>query len=174
MAQSASERVRETGVSVRRKETVERGLARLLISRGLTLAVAESCTGGLIGQRITSVSGSSQYFAGGVISYSNDVKVRLLGVSAKVLESAGAVSRETAAAMAQGVRRLCRADIGVSCTGIAGPGGGTSAKPVGLVYIAVSGRRGGKVTGFRFCGNRAAIRRQASEQALKMVLINWK
>jgi PncC family amidohydrolase len=109
-----------------------------LRSRQLTLAVAESCTGGLLGDRITDVPGSSDYFLGGVLAYNNQVKQGLLGVRAETLETHGAVSAQCAAEMAQGVCRLLGSDAALSVTGIAGPGGGTAAKPVGLTYIHLS------------------------------------
>jgi nicotinamide-nucleotide amidase len=119
-------------------EGMEETVGRLLRERGLTLAVAESCTGGLIGHRVTDVPGSSAYFLLGVASYSNEAKEEVLGVSAETLRRFGAVSTEAAEEMAQGVRRVAGADIGVSTTGIAGPGGGTPEKPVGTVCIAVA------------------------------------
>src|SRR5690606_25849076 len=114
----------------------EEQLARLASAKGVTIATAESCTGGLVAHRITTVAGSSAYFIGGVVAYSNELKQSLLGVPAAILERHGAVSRQCALAMAQGVRLRTGADIGVSTTGIAGPGGATPTKPVGLVYIA--------------------------------------
>jgi len=119
-------------------EGMEETVGRLLKERGMTLAVAESCTGGLIGHRITDVPGSSAYFLLGVATYSNGAKERVLGVRADTLREHGAVSTQTAEEMAEGVRRLARADLGVSTTGIAGPGGGTEEKPVGTVCIAVA------------------------------------
>ena len=111
----------------------------LLVKHNCTVVTAESCTGGLIGSLITDVSGSSNYYLGGVISYANSVKQELLGVEAETLATVGAVSRETALQMARGVRRLLRADYALATTGIAGPTGGTADKPVGLVYIALVG-----------------------------------
>ncbi|HEX8672968.1 MAG TPA: competence/damage-inducible protein A [Longimicrobium sp.] len=119
-------------------EGMEETVGKLLKERGLTLAVAESCTGGLIGHRITDVPGSSAYFLLGVATYSNEAKERVLGVRADTLHEHGAVSTQTAEEMAEGVRRLAGADLGVSTTGIAGPGGGTEEKPVGTVCIAVA------------------------------------
>lgn len=109
-----------------------------LRQRGLSCAVAESCTGGLIGHLITSVAGSSDYFQGGIIAYSNDAKMRLLDVGQHILQSVGAVSPETATAMAKGARIALDADVGIASTGIAGPGGATARKPVGLIYLAVA------------------------------------
>jgi PncC family amidohydrolase len=111
----------------------------LLRARGATVATAESCTGGLIGHLLTNVSGSSDYYLGGVIAYSNDVKQNILRVQAGTLATVGAVSRETALQMAHGARRLLKADYALSTTGIAGPTGGTAGKPIGLVYIALAG-----------------------------------
>ena len=119
-------------------EGLEEAVGRLLAARGMTLAVAESCTGGRIGDRVTDVPGSSAYFVLGVAAYSNDAKMRILGVPADVLAAHGAVSAETAEAMAAGARRASGADIGLSTTGIAGPGGGTDDKPVGTVCIGLA------------------------------------
>jgi PncC family amidohydrolase len=117
----------------------EARLGPLLRAQGITVATAESCTGGLIGSLLTDISGSSDYYLGGVIAYSNQVKQALLGVQAKTLSIAGAVSQETAIQMAHGARRLLGTDYALSVTGIAGPTGGTPGKPVGLVYIALAG-----------------------------------
>jgi len=117
---------------------LEEEIIGLLVESGKMLAVAESCTGGLIGHRITQVSGSSAAFLGGVIAYHNSVKEKTLGVPADILEREGAVSEATALAMAEGVRRLLGADIGLAVTGIAGPTGGTEDRPVGLTYVALS------------------------------------
>jgi len=119
-------------------ELLEAVVGRLLSARGLTVATAESCTGGLIAHRLTNVAGSSAYLLGGAVSYSNGVKQNLLGVPAETLVTHGAVSEQTALAMARGARRLFGADVAVSSTGIAGPGGGTPQKPVGLVYVGLS------------------------------------
>ena len=117
-------------------QDLEEQVGELLSQRGWTLAVAESCTGGLLGHRITNVSGSSAYFEGGIISYSNEAKEAVLAVPREILIEHGAVSRETALAMARGARRVLGTDLAVSVTGIAGPGGATAEKPVGLAYIA--------------------------------------
>jgi nicotinamide-nucleotide amidase len=134
----------------------------------LKLAVAESCTGGMLGERLTSVPGSSDVFLGGVIAYHNDVKKQLLGVRAEDLERYGAVSEEVALQMAAGVRERTGADVGVSVTGIAGPGGGTAEKPVGLVWIAIHGSDA-KARRFHVVGDRAEIRQRAAQAALEMV-----
>jgi nicotinamide-nucleotide amidase len=135
---------------------------------GFTLAVAESCTGGMLGERITSIPGSSDVFLGGVIAYHNEVKRTLLGVRSEALERAGAVSEEVAIQMASGVRERLGADVGVSVTGIAGPGGGTAEKPVGLVWIAVHASEV-KARRFHVGGDRAEIRQRAAQAALEMV-----
>ncbi len=148
---------------------MEEIVGALLKQRGQTLAVAESCTGGLVGARVTNIAGSSDYFERGVVAYSNRSKTELLGVPADLIEKHGAVSREVAAAMAQGVRERTGADLGLSVTGIAGPGGGSEAKPVGLVYIALASSAGVKVDEHRFLGTRDQVRLRASQAALDMV-----
>ncbi|MDI6774278.1 MAG: CinA family protein [Verrucomicrobiota bacterium] len=153
----------------RTRRSLEAAIGRRLTRQGLTLAVAESCTGGLIGQRITSVSGSSAYFRGGIVAYANDLKRKLLGVPAALLQAQGAVSRAVAAAMAAGVRTRCGADVSLAITGIAGPGGGAPGKPVGLVYVGVAAARRGTTRGFRFGGSRARVRRLGGEAALKLL-----
>jgi nicotinamide-nucleotide amidase len=134
----------------------------------LTLAVAESCTGGLLGERITSIPGSSDVFLGGVIAYHNGVKRKLLSVRADDLEKFGAVSEQVALQMAAGVREETGADVGVSVTGIAGPGGGSPEKPVGLIWVAVHASEG-KARRFHVSGDRAEIRQRAAQAALEMV-----
>ena len=136
---------------------------------GFTLAVAESCTGGLLGAGLTAVSGSSDWFLGGVIAYSNDVKVRLLGVPEITIRDHGAVSEETALAMARGARRALKAGWGIGITGIAGPGGATPGKPVGTVCIAVAGPGPEAVERCLFRGSRAAVRRAACRKAFEML-----
>jgi len=148
---------------------LEKEIGDLLKKAGLTLAVAESCTGGLLGHRITNVPGSSAYFLGGVIAYSNRVKEEVLGVSHETLQRVGAVSEETALQMARGVRRLLKADIGVAVTGIAGPTGGTPTKPVGLVYVAISTPDYERCEKHIWQGNREENKRLSSEAALKLV-----
>jgi competence/damage-inducible protein CinA C-terminal domain len=139
-----------------------------LRSLGLKLAVAESCTGGMLGERITSIPGSSDVFLGGIIAYHNDVKVKALGVRAEDIERHGAVSEPVALQMASGVRERTGADVGVSVTGIAGPGGGTPDKPVGLVWISVD-VTDAKARRFHVFGDRAEIRQRAAQAALEMV-----
>lgn len=150
--------------------TREAQLVARLTERGWRLALAESCTGGLVAARVTSVAGASAVFHGGVVAYHNDVKRDVLQVPAAVLASAGAVSPEAALAMAQGVRRLLHASLAAAITGIAGPGGGTDEKPVGLVFVAVSGPGGERVERLVFSGSRDAIRHQAADAALRLLL----
>ena len=126
-------------------DSLERAVVESLCRKGLTLATAESCTGGLISKRITDISGCSDVFLGGCVTYSNEAKMKLLGVKSETLEAYGAVSEQTAAEMAKGVRERLGADIGVSATGIAGPLGGTPEKPVGTVYVGISSERGEQV-----------------------------
>lgn len=148
----------------------EEHILQLMVPRALKLSVAESCTGGLIASRITDIAGSSEYFQAGIVTYSNEAKGRFLGVPEGTLVTHGAVSRETAESMADGVRRATGSDIGLSVTGIAGPGGGSEAKPVGTVFIGLSEQAGTTVKGFRFAGDRREIREQASEAALQLVI----
>ena len=151
--------------------TVEDKLVEMLKAQGLTCATAESCTGGGIGSAITSVPGSSDVFAGGVVSYSNAVKRDVLGVSQESLDRYGAVSSEVACEMASGVRRLLKTDLAVSVTGIAGPGGGSAEKPVGLVWFGVSTATGTRTERAIFAGDRASVRRQAVIHALGMLTV---
>lgn len=150
---------------------VAENLVALLKARGLTCATAESCTGGGVGSAITAVSGSSAVFAGGVISYSNEVKRDVLGVSADILQNVGAVSSETAAQMAEGARRLLKTDLAVSLTGIAGPDGGSEEKPVGLVWFGLATKDGVRTEKCIFRGDRAQVRAQAVTHALGMLTI---
>lgn len=151
--------------------TVATNLVELLKARGLTCATAESCTGGGVGSAITAVPGSSAVFAGGVISYSNDVKREVLGVSADILQNVGAVSSETAAQMAEGARKLLKVDLAVSLTGIAGPDGGSDEKPVGLVWFGLATKDGVRTEKAVFRGDRAQVRSQAITHALGMLTI---
>jgi len=151
------------------EESMEEIIGSLLRSRGKTLAVAESCTGGLISNRITNIPGSSQYFERGVVSYSNRSKMQVLGVPPSLLDRFGAVSAEVAEAMALGVRRASGSDLGLSVTGIAGPEGGTPEKPVGLVYIALAWEGGVKSKEYRFFEDRLANKRRSSLLAMEMV-----
>ena len=139
-------------------------------TRGLTLATAESCTGGLVAHLITEVAGSSAYLRGGVVAYADEVKTAQLGVPAEVLAAHGAVSAQVARAMAEGVRERFGTDLGVAVTGIAGPDGGSDAKPVGLVYVAVAGLGEPTVRRFLWTGDRASNKRASAEAALLLLL----
>ncbi|MCU0852331.1 MAG: CinA family protein [Thermoplasmata archaeon] len=141
----------------------------LLRKRSLTLSVAESCTGGKIGDMLTEVPGSSDYFLGGIVSYSNQAKVDLLGVKRKSLDSVGAVSEEVAIQMVSGAIRAFGSDVAVSTTGIAGPTGATAEKPVGLVYIAVGSEKASVCAREVFKGDRSAVKEQAAVKALEML-----
>jgi nicotinamide-nucleotide amidase len=144
-------------------------VAALLRERGLRLALAESCTGGLLAARLSEVPGASHFLERGYVTYSNDSKRELLDVDAETLAGSGAVSEPVARAMAEGVRRKARADVGVGITGIAGPEGGTPEKPVGLVFIAVDGAAGSRVRRAHFPGDRERVRFQATQAALEML-----
>jgi nicotinamide-nucleotide amidase len=150
-------------------ESLEEIVNLFLQMRNASVAVAESCTGGLVAERITSVPGSSRSFVGGVVVYSNELKTLFADVPPLMIEAHGAVSREVALALAENIRELCNADIGVGVTGIAGPGGGTEEKPVGLVYVAVSNGHKQEVVQRRFFGDRERVRRWASQLALDML-----
>ncbi len=150
-------------------QTLEEIVGVLLAQRRMTLAVAESCTGGMIGSRITNSAGSSAYFERGVVTYSNASKTDLLGVPAELIERSGAVSAETALAMARGVRERAGTDLGLAATGIAGPAGGRPEKPVGLVHIALAWQGGETAEEHRFLGDRGQVRRRAAQAALDRV-----
>jgi PncC family amidohydrolase len=150
-------------------EALEVTVGKMLAEKKLTLALAESCTGGLIGHRITDVPGSSEYFVGGIVAYSYEAKEKLLGVHHDTLYDHGAVSPETAQEMAHGVRRVLGTDIGISVTGIAGPGGGLPGKPVGLVYISLSARDYERTEKFFWRKDRSGNKLDSSEAALKML-----
>ena len=142
----------------------------LLIQKKLTVATAESCTGGLIAHFLTNISGSSEYFDRGIVSYSNRSKVELLDVSEKLFEKYGAVSKQVAESMASGVRIKSNVDIGVSTTGIAGPTGGTKEKPVGLVFIGISSQKNTIVKKFYFDRDRLKNKESTCNEALKLLL----
>jgi len=150
--------------------TKEDQVGTRLRSLNQRLATAESCSGGLIAHRITNVAGSSDYFAGGVVTYANDAKIALLGVKTETLFSQGAVSDATARQMCEGVRARFGVDYGVACTGIAGPGGGSPEKPVGLVYIGVASPGGTRVEKCEFQGDRMSIKQQTADHALALLL----
>ena len=148
---------------------IESEVVALLRDRGWTLATAESCTGGLVGHRVTNVPGSSAVLLGGVVAYANAVKERLLGVPAALLLQHGAVSEPVARAMAAGARDLLGADVAVAVTGIAGPTGGTPEKPVGTTFIAVAGPAGVEARRFHWTGDREANKARSAEAALQLV-----
>ena len=150
-------------------DSLEQIVSYYLQMRSATLAVAESCTGGLVAERLTSVSGSSRYFIGGVVAYSNDLKMKLAEVPADLLDHFGAVSEQVAKALAEGIRKRCGTTLGLGITGVAGPTGGTAEKPVGLVYHALASESGAEVIQRNFPGDRQRIRFFASQQALDMV-----
>ena len=150
--------------------SVEVQIGNLLRKRELKLALAESCTGGLIGDRITNVPGSSEYFLGGIVAYAYEAKVALLGVSWDTLNTKGAVSQETVLEMARGARRILNTNIAVSVTGIAGPGGGTPEKPVGTVWIGLVAKEGEWTRLFQFSGNREQNKISSANAALQMLL----
>ena len=149
---------------------MENELGKLLTEKNLTIACAESCTGGLLSSKLTDVAGSSAYVQGGIVSYSNDVKSSVLKVQPQTLRNFGAVSEQTAREMATNVREICGADIGVGITGIAGPSGGTAEKPVGTVYISVSYLDKNFVKLFNFSGSRTEIKNQVCDAAIKLVI----
>jgi PncC family amidohydrolase len=146
-------------------------VATALVARGLTLGTAESCTGGLIAHLITTAAGASTYYRGGVVAYDNGIKQTLLAVPAELLAQHGAVSTPVATAMAAGIRTALNCDIGVATTGIAGPGGGSPAKPVGTVCIAACSATTAHVDTYHFDGDRATIQRAAAAAALRCVLM---
>jgi PncC family amidohydrolase len=147
----------------------EKQIGALLRKHGKTISIAESCTGGFISHRITNVPGSSNYYNCSVIAYSNQSKIDTLHVSPETLTKFGAVSRQTAIEMAQGIKQISGSDLGLAVTGIAGPGGGTPEKPVGLVYICLASDESVVCEEFRFKGKRGEIKFQASEAALEMI-----
>lgn len=150
-------------------ESLEQIVGYFLQMRNATLAVAESCTGGLVAERLTSVSGSSRYFLGGAVVYSNQLKTSMAGVPAELIEQKGAVSREVAAALAMGIRQRCNSSFGLGITGVAGPTGGSAEKPVGLVFLALASPDDTEVVERNYPGDRQHIRWYASQHALDMV-----
>ncbi len=159
----------DDAVFSRNGESLEQIVGYWLQMRNATVAVAESCTGGMLSERITSISGSSRYFLGGAVVYSNALKTELAGVPTEMIDRHGAVSREVAAALAEGIRYRCESTLGVGITGVAGPNGGTPEKPVGLVFHAVASSTGTEVVQRNFPGDRKRIRRFASTMALDML-----
>ncbi len=150
-------------------EELESIVGELLLQAGLHLGVAESCTGGLLAHRITRVPGSSRYFLGGAVAYANELKVALLGVESEKLDRYGAVSRETAEAMAVGARQQFGAELGLSITGIAGPDGGTEEKPVGTVFIGISSEKSLEVNKLTLSGDRTRVQTTAAQAGLNML-----
>jgi nicotinamide-nucleotide amidase len=150
-------------------QTLEEVVGKLLSDKDKTIAVAESCTGGLIGAKFTNISGSSKYFERGVVTYTNQAKIELLGIPKEIIDQYGAVSEQTAILMAEGVRRLAKTDYGLSSTGIAGPTGGTPEKPVGLVYIGFAHANDSFAQKFQFGEDRITNRERAAQAALNMV-----
>jgi PncC family amidohydrolase len=151
------------------KPSVELRVGEKMKELGLTIATAESVTGGLIGSRLTDVAGSSAYFMGGVVAYSNDAKVKLLGVKQETLAQHGAVSERTAMEMAQGVRKSFGTDIGLAVSGIAGPGGATKEKPVGLMWLALSAKAGTQARSVRLTGDRLRNKAGAADHLLALL-----
>jgi len=151
------------------RDNMERVVGKLLLGNNLTLSVAESCTGGLICKKLTDATGSSSYLLGGVVAYANSMKSEYLGVSAKLIDTLGAVSREVAEAMAVGMRERCGSDIGLAVTGIAGPDGGTEEKPVGTIYVAIATPEESWVSKFLFGDDRKKIRELTAQSALDLV-----
>jgi len=149
---------------------IEARVGELLRRHGLSLALAESCTGGLLAHRLTDVAGSSDYFLGGIVAYSNTVKQGLLGVRPETLRAEGAVSRKTALEMARGARLALGADLGLAVTGIAGPGGALPEKPVGLTWIALCGPTQEQAREFRWRGDRRLNKSQSAQAALEILL----
>jgi nicotinamide-nucleotide amidase len=148
----------------------EEAIGNLLREKGWTLAVAESCTGGLISDRITNVPGSSDYFAGGMVTYTIEAKARHLGIPVAYIRRHGVVSSEVARRMARGVKKAFKTDLGLSTTGVAGPGGGTSRTPVGTVFIGIAFRKGTCVKRGNLKGSRRKIKEEAAEMSLKVLL----
>ncbi len=145
-------------------------VGELLLQHGLWLAAAESCTGGLVSHLITNVPGSSEYFLGGVVAYANEVKIRVLGVDPETLKQYGAVSEQTVLEMARGIRYYLGADIGISVSGIAGPSGGSSDKPVGTVWIGLSSATEKFARHYLWAGNRLSVKEQSAQAALQLLV----
>lgn len=156
------------------RDILKQRLFTLLREKGLTLSTAESCTGGMIGACLTSIPGISDYYGYGFVTYSNDAKQKLIGVSADTLQKHGAVSAETALEMAEGALRVSGADIAVSVTGIAGPGGGTVQKPVGLVYVGFATRDKRLFKKLNLSGDRDSIRNQTVDSVLELIINQMK
>ena len=144
-------------------------VGEMLKKKNFTISCAESCTGGLLTSKLTDIAGSSEYVQGSIVSYSNEIKISALHVKEETLKNFGAVSHETAFEMAKNIREIFKTDIGVGITGIAGPGGGSKEKPVGLVYISFADKNSVTVEKFNFVGSRTEIKNQSAVAALKMI-----
>jgi PncC family amidohydrolase len=151
-------------------ENLSKTLGKILVEKRMTIAVAESCTGGMIGSAITAVPGASHYFLGGVIAYNNRIKKCILKVSREVINNYGVVCGQTVAAMARGVRQLMKSDCAIAVSGVAGPGGGTKKKPVGLVYIGIEMENSIKIFRRRYKGTRTDVRKRTVEEALRLLI----
>jgi PncC family amidohydrolase len=172
MAHQAGREAQDARLSAPAEPSLEELAARLqqvALARGITVATAESCTGGLVGHAITMVAGSSGYYRGGVVGYADEVKVAVLFVPAAAIERHGAVSAQVAVAMAEGVRRLVGCDYGVAVTGVAGPDGGSDAKPVGLTYVAAAGPDGHEVRRHSWDGDRTGNKERSAGAALQLL-----
>ena len=145
-------------------------VSNFLKEKKISIAVAESCTGGLIAHTLTNISGSSDYFDRGIVSYSNESKIELLGVSENILKKYGAVSEQVVKQMAEGIRKKSKVDIGLATTGIAGPTGGTKEKPIGLVFISISNKEKTIVKKYQFSGDRLKNKESACNAALKILM----
>ncbi len=150
-------------------ETILRQIHSLLIKKGKTVAIAESCTGGFVSKLLTDLSGSSRYFTAGFVTYSNQAKIDTLEIPAKIISQKGAVSKEVACLMAQSARRITKADFGIGITGIAGPSGGSLRKPLGTVFIAIDSKDKKVCRQFRFTGTRTIIRKKAALKTLELL-----
>ena len=148
---------------------LEKSLAKILTKKHKTVSVAESCSGGLIANKLTNIPGSSKYFKAGIIAYENRIKIKRLKVSSGLIRKKGAVSKEVAISMAKNIRKIAKTDFGLATTGIAGPSGGSKKKPVGLVYIAASSKTKTICKEFRFKGNRLAIKNKTASSALRLL-----
>ncbi|WP_347490907.1 CinA family protein [Desulfoscipio sp. XC116] len=153
----------------RRETPIKELVGALLVDRGLTVSLAESCTGGQVMKHLSDIPGSSRYLAGGVVAYCNELKIQLLGVPRSIIDRHGAVSEQTARSMAEGVKKVAGTSLGLGITGIAGPDGGTDEKPVGLVYIAVAGGNKTVCQRYLFTGRRSEVRSSATDAALHML-----
>jgi PncC family amidohydrolase len=172
MQRSDGMRISESHAPATREENGElaQEVSQLLTAGGVSLSTAESCTGGAIATLLTSIPGASEWFAGGIVAYANGLKISLLGVPESVIRDYGAVSSETALAMAEGVRKVAGTDLGISVTGVAGPGGGTRQKPVGTVFMALCSRHFRRVWHMHFEGDREVVRSSATGYLLQKLV----